>query len=349
MTGQIRWGRIVAFLMLTFGLSWGFHLLVTITVGQRATDELALSPLDMLFPAAVALFLRLFILEDSPIHRGRSLGEPRLILFGFLLLAGLYTVITLLALWTPGPSALFQALGQGLMTAWTLLVFHVAGRSTREQLERAGLQLGDTDRGAKLAVGVVVFMALQAGLNLLPGLGRFPGFAERVYGIAVPQGLYPIALIIAFGLAVTGIPLSGLAAVFGEEYGWRGFLQDELAPLGGRRGAMLVGIVWGVWHLPVILSGVHTYPPTFLGAALGLLFFVLWGFVQSYAMLWTGSIWAAAFLHGLVDSLYAFTLRYLAYPESKVLSFGLGVYGLACLGVVVSLLLRHSIWDESSA
>lgn len=77
-----------------------------------------------------------------------------------------------------------------------------------------------------------------------------------------------MALILAFGFAVTGVPLSGLAVVFGEEYGWRGFLQDELVKLGKRHGVLLVGLIWGLWHLPVILSGIHTYPPTGLGSSL---------------------------------------------------------------------------------
>lgn len=87
-------------------------------------------------------------------------------------------------------------------------------------------------------------------------------------------------------------------------------------------------------------------PPTILGVGLGLVFFVLWGFVQSYAVVKARSIWVAAFLHGLVNSVYAFTLEYVVRPEDKVLSFGLGVYGLACLGVVALFVLRDVVWTR---
>jgi len=143
---------------------------------------------------------------------------------------------------------------------------------------------------------------------------------------------------------VIGIPLSGLAAVFGEEYGWRGFLQKELVKLGTIRGVFLVGLVWGLWHFPVILSGVHTFPATGSGLMLGVIFFVLWGFVQSYAVLKTGSIWVAAFVHGVVNSVYGFTVAYVVRPYDKVFSFGLGVYGLICLGLVVILILSDPVW-----
>ena len=210
-----------------------------------------------------------------------------------------------------------------------------------------GLPLGDRDRGFRFAIGTVLFMLSQAALNLLFSLGRFQGVREQIYDIPLPAPLYPVALILAFGLAVTGTPLAGLAATFGEEYAWRGFLQAELLKLGRRRGVLLIGLIWGFWHFPVILSGVHTYPPTALGLLLALVFFALWGFVQSYAALRTGSVWVAAFLHGLVNSVYAFALTYLVRPADPVFSFGLGVYGLLCLGLVAALVLRDPAWRAS--
>ena len=346
----LRIGRGAVFLLLTFALSWGFHLLIAVTIGHETYLELGVSPLGMFFPAFVALILRLFVFKDSPVHFRRYQEKPRWILYGFLLLTVVYGTVTLTGvLLVQGRPAVFQGVGNLLTTLWTLLVIFVAGQSSKEEFEQAGLQMGDTGQGVKLVLGVVVFFALQAGLNLLLGLGRFQGQAERVYGIAVPEGTYPLALIVAFGLAVTGVPLSGLAVAFGEEYGWRGFLQDELVKLGKRRGVLLVGLIWGLWHFPIILSGVHTYPSTSLGLGLGLVFFVLWGFVQSYAALKAKSIWAAAFLHGVVNSVYAFMLGYVVRPDDKVISFGLGVYGLACLAVVVLFVLRDSIWVTGSS
>jgi membrane protease YdiL (CAAX protease family) len=190
----------------------------------------------------------------------------------------------------------------------------------------------------------VAFLLLQPALNLVFGLGTFQGIREQVYGLAVPRALYPVALVLALALAATGTPLSGLASTFGEEVGWRGILQGAWLRYGKRRAALLVGLVWGLWHVPVIAGGIHTYPPTPLGYALALVFFVLWGVVQSYAVLKTGSIWVAAFLHALVNSVYAFTLTYLVRPADKIGSFGLGLYGLLCLAPIALLLLRDPVW-----
>ena len=131
----------------------------------------------------------------------------------------------------------------------------------------------------------------------------------------------------------------------GEEYGWRGFLQRELRPMGLRPSTFVIGMIWATWHIPIISSGVHTYPPTPTGYLLAYAFFVLWGFVQSYAVLKTGSVWTAAFLHGVVNSVYSFTLTYLVRPDDKLFSFGLGAYGLVCMAGVALMILRDPIWS----
>ena len=63
---------------------------------------------------------------------------------------------------------------------------------------------------------------------------------------------YPIAFV---STLVLGGPL-------GEEPGWRGFALPRLQPLHGPLvGSIILGILWGCWHLPLFWSGVWT-PPT---------------------------------------------------------------------------------------
>jgi uncharacterized protein len=56
-----------------------------------------------------------------------------------------------------------------------------------------------------------------------------------------------LPLVIAnFGLVlVVGGPL-------GEEFGWRGYAMPAIADkLGWRRASLIIGVIWGLWHLPL--------------------------------------------------------------------------------------------------
>src|SRR5215204_1485251 len=86
---------------------------------------------------------------------------------------------------------------------------------------------------------------------------------------------------------------------FGEEYGWRGYLLPRLLPLGEIRASVLLGVIWGVWHLPLLLAGLN-YPGvnvwlailafTFVTVALS--FTYTWFYVAS-----SGSVLIAAVFH----------------------------------------------------
>jgi membrane protease YdiL (CAAX protease family) len=59
-------------------------------------------------------------------------------------------------------------------------------------------------------------------------------------------------------LTFVGVPIS-TALAFGEEFGWRGYLLPRLLPLGEVKAAVIVGLIWGPWHLPVLIVGLN-YP-----------------------------------------------------------------------------------------
>jgi membrane protease YdiL (CAAX protease family) len=137
-----------------------------------------------------------------------------------------------------------------------------------------------------------------------------------------------------------------LPIAFGEEYGWRGYLQGELIKMGRVRGILLVGVIWGLWHAPIIAMG-HNYPGyPVLGILLMTLYTIALGFLLGYAVLKSGSVWLAAFLHGLNNQAAAFLIAAVFRPDDPVFSFGLGLYGLIVWAIVVAglLLLDRKTW-----
>src|SRR5215217_9020284 len=86
---------------------------------------------------------------------------------------------------------------------------------------------------------------------------------------------------------------------FGEEYGWRGYLLPRLLPLGEIRASVLLGVIWGVWHLPLLLAGLN-YPG--VNVWLALLVFAFVTVSISFAYTWfyvasSGSVLIVAVLH----------------------------------------------------
>ena len=136
-----------------------------------------------------------------------------------------------------------------------------------------------------------------------------------------------------------------IVALFGEEYGWRGYLQNELFKLGRVRGVLLLGVIWGIWHWPVILMG-HNYPDRpLLGLVLMVLYTTGFGIVLSYAVLKSGSVLLASFLHAITNQLANFLFIQLGFtPYDSALSFGLGIYGITMLAIIAMLILRDPIW-----
>lgn len=109
--------------------------------------------------------------------------------------------------------------------------------------------------------------------------------------------------------AVILSPLLNSLFTFGEEFGWRAYLLPKLMPLGGRRAVLVSGVIWGVWHWPVIAMG-HNYGLDYPGYPwLGMLLMVLvcigLGSFLSWATLRAGSVWPAVIGHAAINGISA--------------------------------------------
>lgn len=98
-----------------------------------------------------------------------------------------------------------------------------------------------------------------------------------------------------------------LIPAMGEELGWRGFLLPQLMRLfSPRKAALLTGVIWGVWHAPMIALG-HNYGLGYAGAPwTGVLLFTVYGtamgVILSRLTVKTGSAWTAALAHGALNA-----------------------------------------------
>ncbi len=113
----------------------------------------------------------------------------------------------------------------------------------------------------------------------------------------------------AGGKLATGIAgglLPALLFAVGEEWGWRGYLEPRLAAAGipAAKRHLIVGLIWGVWHVPYILALGPEYTPLPLFVQLPLFHLAvvamafLWGALRTI----TGSVWPAVLGHGFANA-----------------------------------------------
>lgn len=92
-----------------------------------------------------------------------------------------------------------------------------------------------------------------------------------------------------------------LIFMLGEELGWRGYLYQVTEHWSGIRRIALTGVLWGLWHAPLIAMG-HNYPGyPVVGIGMMVIFCMLAGFLFDWTRARSGSIWSSAMLHGLIN------------------------------------------------
>ena len=135
--------------------------------------------------------------------------------------------------------------------------------------------------------------------------------------LLLPLGMMSLAagLHIMMGGAIATSPASGhllmtavnlplillLGGPMGEEFGWRGYALPALqARLGWRGASLVLGLVWGVWHLPLFLiagtAQAHVPPVLFLLSVVALSVVLAWLVNRT-----EGSVVAALLLHTAVN------------------------------------------------
>jgi len=187
---------------------------------------------------------------------------------------------------------------------------------------------------------------------LLPGFEHAPqmqGLPERFARLLPPEqmrqfkenaavtplGVFWLSLL---GGLVAGVSINAVAG-FGEELGWRGFLQKEWAFLGFWRSSVLIGFVWDLWHAPLILQG-HNYPQhPEAGAFMMTIMCVLLAPIFSYIRVKARSVIAAAIIHGTFNATYGLAIVFIRGGDD--LTTGVtGLPGFLVLAVVILVLWR---------
>jgi uncharacterized protein len=114
------------------------------------------------------------------------------------------------------------------------------------------------------------------------------------------------------------------------------------------RGVLLLGVIWGAWHWPIILMGFNYPGHPLLGVVLMTLYTTGLAVVLGYAMLRSGSVLLSAYLHALNNQVVSYIVVLGFRPFDSAFSFGIGLYGMGSLAIVALLVLRDPIWRSNA-
>ena len=145
-----------------------------------------------------------------------------------------------------------------------------------------------------------------------------------------------------FSGMIAGITINALVA-FGEEYGWRCYLVDALREVKFWKAALFIGIVWGLWHFPIILMG-YNYPnePQW-GALLMVVMCVLLGIIELYFVLKTKSMIVAAIIHGTFNAMAGMVILF-TLGGNDFLNGMTGLAGFIVMALVIVCLWAYDKW-----
>jgi len=167
----------------------------------------------------------------------------------------------------PGAASLGQYVIMAVMWVPGLAAVLTVKLVTREGFHGMGLRFGSWRPYATAAMIIPACYLIIYLLTQLLGLGQadwkctyfLAQFAKQsTSGMLSMPSPFLVWPAIFFTTLVVAPFLNGLFG-FGEELGWRGYLLPKLIPLGKPRAYALLGLIWGLWHLPLVLVG-FTYP-----------------------------------------------------------------------------------------
>lgn len=154
----------------------------------------------------------------------------------------------------------------------------------------------------------------------------------------IPVEMNPTFLIVTTIISglFAGATVNALFA-FGEEYGWRNYLVDALREKKFVFASIFIGIVWGLWHFPLILLG-HNYPQhSVAGVFMMVIFCVLASFVELYFVLKAKSVYPAAIFHGTINAVAGLNVL-LIKGGNDLLNGACGLSGFIVITIVIAII-----------
>jgi uncharacterized protein len=188
---------------------------------------------------------------------------------------------------------------------WVTVSSIVARLALREGIRDVSFGWGRAagTRAIAVAAAMPLFVGFAAyGIAWSTGLASFkdPVLPGAVLGMhfAPAQGGF-VRFFQSLGVMLLFGALQNCKYAAGEEIGWRGYMLTRLVDSKIPAPILISGLVWGLWHAPLIVSGQNASGPhPFLSVCFFVIGIVAGGYVFAWLRLSSGSIWPCIWGHG---------------------------------------------------
>lgn len=194
-----------------------------------------------------------------------------------------------------------------------------------------------------IVAATIIVNSLLDGCELKFHMPPIPGMEnlspEDMAKISAMQNPKVIIITTLVSGLFAGITINAIAA-FGEEYGWRNYLVGLLKGKNFWVACLIIGVVWGFWHFPIILMGhnyfVHRTAGVFMMVAMCLVMTP----IELYLVLKAKSVYPAAIFHGTVNALAGATVLFIS-GGSDLINGVAGLSGIITMAVVTLVLFVY--------
>jgi hypothetical protein len=208
---------------------------------------------------------------------------------------------------------------------------------TKEGLAGMNIRFGSWKSYIGIGLLIPALFALIYGVTWALGLGEpdwnLETFKNTFISSGVPVPAMPdtrLVLLLVFLATLTVGTLFNWVFCCGEELGWRGYLLPKLMPLGKVRAYLLLGLIWSVWHWPLVLAGfVYSQIGSFWSLAAFTALTTGFGIYLNELTLHQKSSILAGWAHGVFNT-QKVGMWYLLFPQASTYLGGYaGLIGLA--------------------
>ncbi len=233
---------------------------------------------------------------------------------------------------------LLMAKGQdigGLVFVAGPLILTLVLRFSKEGWKDSGIRFNFKGNGIWYLISLLAYpgsfiVVLTAGI--LSGQIIIFGTSEK---------LIPLVLL---GVGMQVVPRMLFALM--EEFGWRGFLDPKLESLGlsDIPRYIITGLIWSIWHIPLIISTDYTNIPLQIFVPIFLVGIVVTSISYGVIRKATKSVWPAVLMHGTANTIAFAVLStgMVEFNNPTLIDLSPASITMLLIWIVISLLIFRS-------